>query len=227
MQNNDTHEGRSTKSYPFYRFSGTHRQIGRQFGEACSSLIAKHLSYISQRLNERFHLSPGQLEEAVRQYRPYVQKYAAIFDEEIQGIAEGARITVEEAYLLQLRAEMNHICKTSNECTTFAASAEATSNGIPLIGQNCDLPAFYSELGVVIEYVPDDGPASLMLTPAGQVSYVGINDQGLGVFANFLTCDGWRGASPGTCCPDWPSQSIRSSKPSNGSGVSNGRLRAI
>ena len=63
---------------------------------------------------------------------------------------------------------------------------------MPLVGQNADLPAFYREIGVMLEIVADDAPAVLMLTPAGQVSYIGINDRGLGVFANFLTCDGWR-----------------------------------
>jgi isopenicillin-N N-acyltransferase-like protein len=35
-----------------------------------------------------------------------------------------------------------------------------------------------------------------MVLPAGQVSYIGINDRGLGVFANFVTCDGWRRGFP-------------------------------
>ncbi|MCA9878373.1 MAG: hypothetical protein KC442_11345, partial [Thermomicrobiales bacterium] len=101
-----------------------------------------------------------------------------------------------EAYLLQLRAELANTAGLSDdigdECTTFAVLAEQTSNGSPLIGQNADLPAFYRGLGVVIEIVSDDQPPVLMLTPAGQVSYIGINGAGLGICANFLTCDGWR-----------------------------------
>jgi len=187
---------RSTQSFPFYRFSGTYRQIGQQFGEACSELIIKHRDYAMDRLNSRYQMTAEKLESAVMKYRPYVQKYAEFLDEEVQGVAEGAGISIAEAYLLQVRAEINHDAKANNECTTFAILAEATSNGIPLIGQNCDLPAFYSELGVVVECVPDRGPATLMLTPAGQISYVGINQRGLGAFANFLTCDGWRAGLP-------------------------------
>ncbi|WP_025848714.1 C45 family autoproteolytic acyltransferase/hydolase [Brevibacillus agri] len=195
-QAKNTYKCQSSASFPFFRFRGTHRQIGQQFGEACARLIEKHLGYARERLDRRFQISARQLEEAVLQYRPYVQKYAPFFDEEVMGIAEGAGIAVEEAYLLQLRAEINSYFKAQNECTTFAVLAEATSNGVPLIGQNCDLPAFYSELGVVVEIVPDKGPATLMLTTAGQVSYVGINNRGMGVFANFLTCDGWRAGFP-------------------------------
>lgn len=187
---------RSSQAFPFFRFSGTHRQIGQQFGEACTEMIRKHRDYALNRLNGRFQMSAAQLENAVMQYRPFVQKYAEAFDEEVLGVAEGAGISVAEAYLLQLRAEINHYGKSNNECTTFAILGEATSNGVPLIGQNCDLPAFYSELGVVVESVPDHGPATLMLTPAGQISYVGINERGMGAFANFLTCDGWRVGFP-------------------------------
>ncbi|MED1794598.1 C45 family autoproteolytic acyltransferase/hydrolase [Brevibacillus nitrificans] len=195
-QTREKQKDRSLESFPFYRFRGTHRQIGQQFGEACSELIQKHRDYAKNRLNSKYHVSTKRLQEAVLQYRPFVQKYAPGFDEEVLGIAEGAGITLEEAYLLQLRAEINQYCKSNTECTTFAILAEATSNGVPLIGQNCDLPAFYSELGVVVEYVPDEGPACLMLTPAGQVSYIGINNLGMGTFANFLTCDGWKPGFP-------------------------------
>jgi isopenicillin-N N-acyltransferase-like protein len=105
-----------------------------------------------------------------------------------------------EAYLLQLRAELAVPTTPSldeQECTTFAILAEATADGVPLAGQNADLPAFYKEIGVVTEiHSNDDLPAVLMLTPAGQVSYIGINDRGVGVFANYLTCDGWRMGLP-------------------------------
>ncbi len=61
-----------------------------------------------------------------------------------------------------------------------------------MIGQNSDLPAFYKEIEVVIESLPENDPGTLMLNPAGQISYIGINNEGMGIFANFLECDGWR-----------------------------------
>ncbi|WP_372814313.1 C45 family autoproteolytic acyltransferase/hydolase [Paenibacillus sp.] len=188
---------RSSRTFPYYRFRGSHRQIGQQYGEACAGLIERHLELAQERLKTWVEVPTQEaLMEAVMHYRTYVQRYAPYFDEEIQGIAEGANITLAEAYLLQLRAEIYRNFQSNNECTTFAVSSQATSNGIPLIGQNADLPHFYSEIGVVVEFVPDDQPACLMFAPAGQVSYIGINNLGLGVFANFLTCDGWRFGFP-------------------------------
>jgi hypothetical protein len=71
-----------------------------------------------------------------------------------------------------------------------------TAAGETIVGHNADLPALYREVGVMVEIVPDDAPSMLMLTPAGQVSYIGMNDRGLTVTANYLTCDGWREGYP-------------------------------
>jgi isopenicillin-N N-acyltransferase-like protein len=131
-------------------------------------------------------------------YRPFVQRYASFFDDEIQGMAHAAGLTLPEAYLLQLRAEAATpvLDEDTNECTTFAVQPAATANGVGLVGQNADLPAFYGEIAITAEIRADDQPAVLMVLPAGQVSYIGINDRGLGVFANFVTCDGWRRGFP-------------------------------
>lgn len=188
--------------FPRYRFSGSHRQIGRQFGEASQELVRRHRDLAVARLGQRSGVTQEQALSAALRYRPFVQEHAAFLDEEIAGVAEGAGISLAEAYLLQLRAELATTpglhagTESGDECTTFAILPEATENGSPLIGQNADLPAFYREIGVIVELIADDGPSVLMLTPAGQISYIGMNDAGLGVFANFLTCDGWRVGFP-------------------------------
>lgn len=196
--------------FPSFRLAGTHRQIGRQFGEAAAVLIRHHLHRALERLEAHSSLSRTDALAAAMQYRPYVQAFAPFLDEEIVGVAEGAGLRLEEAYLLQLRAEAAAVPAATaaplprltadddagDECTSVAVQPEATAIGSGLIAHNADLPAFYREVGVVLEIVPEDAPAVLMLTPAGQVSYIGMNDRGLAVVANYLTCDGWRVGFP-------------------------------
>jgi isopenicillin-N N-acyltransferase like protein len=195
----DTGAGRA---FPFYRFAGTHREIGEQIGESCADLIRRHLDKALTRLDSRSGISRDDALARAMNYRPFVLKYTPFFDEEIQGLAAGVGLSLREAYLLQLRAEVatpvspSQSAESNDECTSFAVLSEATSDGVPLVGQNADLPAFYGEIAIVAEIVPDDAPAVLMLMPAGQVSYIGINDRGMGVFANFVTCDGWRHGLP-------------------------------
>lgn len=191
-------------AFPRYRLAGSHRQIGRQFGQVAAPLIHHHLARALARLEAHSSLSRADALDAAMQYRPYVQAYAPFLDEEVVGVAEGAGLTLAEAYLLQLRAEaaspptagpaplLTASDDAGDECTSVAVLPEATADGAAMIAHNADLPAFYREVSVVLEIVPDDQPVILMLTPAGQVSYIGMNNAGLAVTANYLTCDGWR-----------------------------------
>lgn len=192
MNNKNNQQGRSSQSFPFSQLKGSHYEIGKQHGEIFRDLIKEHLNLALNRIQSRLDVSYEEIMQAVIQYRPYVVKHAKFLDDEIVGMSEAAGLTLEEAYFLQLRAEIYRDIEVNDECTTFAVLSEATKDDIPLIGQNADLPDLYSKISVIVEIVPDNGPSVLMLTPAGQVSYIGINNKGLGVFANFLECDGWR-----------------------------------
>lgn len=184
------------KHFPFYSFSGSHREIGRQYGESCRELIHRHLALVEERMKTRAGAGKKQIEEVVMQFRSYVQQYANYFDDEIVGLSEGAGLTLSEAYTLQLRAELNRQLSAGNECTTYAIREDKTANHVGLIGQDADLPAFYAEIGIVTEISPDDAPAVLQFTPAGQISYIGMNDRGMACFGNFLSCDGWKVGFP-------------------------------
>jgi len=189
-------------SFPFFRFEGSHYEIGEHYGRACADLIHRHRDLALDRLQARMGISPDDARARALAYRPYIQKYAPFFDDEIRGVAAGSGLSLEDAWLIQLRAELGVVTKEDiekepgDECTTFAVLPEATADGLGLIGQNADLPDFYSQISVVVEMVFDDMPSILMLLPAGQVSYIGINDRGLGVCANYLSCEGWRVGFP-------------------------------
>lgn len=190
--------------FPRFRVAGSHRQIGRQFGEAAAPLIHHHLNKALARLEAHSSLTRADALAAAMQYRPYVRAHAPFLDEEVVGVAEGSGLALDEAYLLQLRAEaastptagpaplLTSRDDAGDECTSVAILPDVTADGSAMIAHNADLPPFYREISVVLEIVPDDAPAILMLTPAGQVSYIGMNQAGLAVTANYLTCDGWR-----------------------------------
>lgn len=187
-----------SRLFPFHQFAGTHYEIGRQYGEACRDLIHQHRDLALERLLSKSNLSYADVTERTLWYRPWVEHAAGFFCDELAGLAEGAGISEAEAWLLQLRAEVAIVTEneSGDECTSFAVEPEATSDGIGLVGQNADLPPFYRDIAVVAQMNFDNIPNILMLLPAGQLSYLGINDAGMGVSANFLTCDGWRVGFP-------------------------------
>lgn len=196
-------ESHSPAAFPAFSFSGSHREIGRQYGEACRETIQRHLELALGRLERVSKIAPEVAYERALAFDAPIQKFGPFFAEEIEGLAEGAGLTRAQALLLQIRAEVaapstwdGAEIDGADECTTFAVLPNATSNGIGIAGQNADLPALYKEISIVAEMRPTDRPATLMLLPAGQLSYIGINDRGMACFANFLTCDGWRVGFP-------------------------------
>jgi isopenicillin-N N-acyltransferase-like protein len=86
-------------TFPFYRFAGTHREIGAQYGEACRALIHRHRDLAVARLDQKSGVSRADALTRALAYRPWVQRYAAFFDDEIQGLDEGAGLTIDEAYM--------------------------------------------------------------------------------------------------------------------------------
>lgn len=187
-----------SRTFPFFQFAGSHREVGQQYGEVCRDLIVQHRDLALERLYAHSNLTHEDVVERTLWYRPWLQEAAPFFIEELAGLAEGANITEAEAWLLQLRAEVAIVeeNEAGDECTSYAVEPSATSDGVGLVGQNADLPAFYREITIVAELDFDDIPSILMVLPAGQLSYLGINDAGMGVSANFLTCYGWRVGVP-------------------------------
>lgn len=188
-----------TDSFPFNTFSGSHFEVGRQHGETLRAKILTHLERVERRF-ARQGIPFARAESAALEYREEIKKISLGLDEEIQGLAEGAAISLGAAFLLQLRAEVfvqlvgRH--GAEQECTTFAILPERSGNGRGFVGQNADLPAMYHDLMTVQRLVVDDEPEVLMVTPAGQISYIGINNAGLGVFGNYLHCSSWRDGFP-------------------------------
>jgi isopenicillin-N N-acyltransferase-like protein len=191
---------RSNKAFPRVKLSGSHLDIGRQYGEHFKDRIIEHLGLALNNLQQRGVHAEEALNRALR-YRPFVQKHAPFLDEEIVGLAEGAALSLAQAYVLQLRAE---VLKTpaelkdqpGDECTTYAVEPAASAHGESFLGQNADLPPFYADIGVVIDIDAPDHPNVIMVTPAGQISYIGMNEHGFAVGANYLTCDGWTTGFP-------------------------------
>lgn len=185
------------KPFEFHSFSGTFSDIGQQYGEVCREDIKKHIdlaiNYLSNKSDEA---NDENLRKIALDYQKYVVKYTPFFDELIIGLSKGARIELWEAYLLQLRAEVNKkIDSYSHECTTFTVLSEKNYEE-NIIAQNVDLPDYYKKMFKVIEYIPDGFPRILMLAPVGQISHIGINEFGLGVAGNFIATSGWKEGLP-------------------------------
>lgn len=189
------------KYFDHYIFSGTHREVGRQHGEALRGQIQEHLQITYANAKRVSGIDPERALQVASLYAPYIAQHAPGFLEEIEGLGEGANITSQEALLLQVRQEATYLSLYGqggfeSECSSYAVGPGYTADGKMYAGQNADLAGNFEDVSNVITFAVEDKPQVMMVVPAGQISYLGMNSEGMGVNCNFLACDGWRKGYP-------------------------------
>lgn len=169
-----------------YEFSGTWREIGRQYGEQCREEIGQMREYWRNALS--FVMPDKALEEVVEASLAFaepIRSYCPEFMDELEGIAEGAGIPLAEVLFHQGAFEMDVAGPLYvGGCTSFAAAGKATKHGKTVAGQHFDW--FDGAAMVVMKLKPEGGPEILGTTIAGQLLQFGINSLGVAHYANVL-----------------------------------------
>ncbi|MBI2868599.1 MAG: hypothetical protein HYX96_02090 [Chloroflexi bacterium] len=165
---------------------GTPREIGRQYGEACSETIKRTVDFWVKRINAANpRASRAGIVAAAQAFLPPVRDFGPDIIEEVTGLGEGAGIGFDEAFFLQTITELGLYYAKLAGCTSAAATGEATADGETFTAQNLDwAPGL--EL-VVLRVKPLKGPEYLSLTYVGQFGLVGINAAGIAEQGNLIT----------------------------------------
>jgi isopenicillin-N N-acyltransferase-like protein len=179
---------------PIIYLRGTHYEMGAQLGEARREEVRAAVALVQQELGR-----VATIESAMSRAEEYVlaiEVVAPRYVEEIRGLAAGARISFNEALLLQLRFEAvgydtgrGAVPQLAEGCSSFAY----VQGGRRVTGQNVDIPPAHIRMGQLVHMEPPAGPRLLFYTYyAGLLGYLGINSEGLSVFGNALLSPGWR-----------------------------------
>lgn len=114
------------------------------------------------------------------------------FDEdlmtEMRGIAEGSGKSLEEIVALNSRTEImfREGAHPHGECTSMAATPEASLSQHTLIAQNWDWMPRIQPNCVLLDLEQSGKPRVLTFTEAGFVGKIGMNEMGLGLCCNLL-----------------------------------------
>ena len=181
----------TSHTFPVVEVSGNAYEMGYQHGTQASDLIRSYLRLIERLTN----LPRDILCRNAMAFLPRMETLSPAFVEEVRGLANGAKISFEEAVLCQARAEAGQV--SEGGCTAFAITGQATTDGQPLAGQNQDLEPEYADVAIILRVKPNDGrPKAIMFTFAGQLGYCGMNEYGLTHFANALYDFNWQPGIP-------------------------------
>ncbi len=166
--------------YPLYTAKGSHRELGRQHGEQASRQIHKHLEVIAS----SFKGDRAEVRRRAARFQPLFDGYCPHLVEEIRGLAEGARISFEDALAVNIRGELGRA--QAEGCTAYAIGPKATGGRGVIAGQNADVAASTMDYAYVLHLQPVNKPQALFWSFGGMIGYHGMNSAGVGEFANAL-----------------------------------------
>lgn len=185
-------------TFPCYRVEGDHRQLGRSHGEQAAMAIQAHLEAICRhegwsRQSLSAHAAP---------FVPLWDRHCPHLVEELQGLADGARISLLEAVAVNTRSVLStadpaagpHVAgpkdagpkDAGDGCTSFGVLATYNSTGHVIAGQNSDMLPETETWCYVLHLQPIDRPEILIWTFGGMIGYHGFNSAGVANFANDL-----------------------------------------
>jgi isopenicillin-N N-acyltransferase like protein len=162
--------------------AGNPQQRGRAIGAATAVPIHEFLAEGVARLSwiGGAPVDRDLLQPAIKAHAEVVENTLPDIAAAVRGLAEGARIRLEDAWLLQLRRELQPIAAA--DCTTLA--------GPGWLSQTVDLAGNLSEHALVLRERSHAGEV-VHLTFTGLLGYLGMNNRGLAVGINMVMSDGW------------------------------------
>jgi isopenicillin-N N-acyltransferase like protein len=173
------------------RLKGSHRDMGRQLGselrEQTQSFYAIRLQiaidqawkYGGRRVDE------AEVLKAARSCLPVTRAYDPKGFEELQGIAEGSGLSMEQVLALNGLTDLRDWLAWGGDedslggCSAFVVQKDATQDGAMICGQTWDLATNNMPYVIGVHRQPDTGPQTWTLTTAGCLSLIGMNEDGL------------------------------------------------
>ncbi|MEY4723071.1 MAG: hypothetical protein RLZZ324_584 [Candidatus Parcubacteria bacterium] len=160
---------------------GSHRDMGVDFGRAVKDVLKEFLAESAGFYRNHAHHEVDYLRRFVlKNYLPQAARRYPQYIEEVRGIAEGAKLSFEDVFLLTADDEISDLWDKpkKEKCSSAIVS---TSRGMFML-HNEDYPPRYHGRLVICHAEPDDAPAFLALTYPYMLAgpSCGLNARGLG-----------------------------------------------
>ena len=169
---------------------GSPYERGRAYGQLCREEIGVSIQVYGALFEELKGLSWEDARNLSEFYLSKTRDFNPDYVEEMQGIAEGANVDLLDIAALNARTEIMFAqLEDAQECTTLSLMPPATAGGRVIAAQNWD---FYRQLRdslVIVHIHQESKPNFVMVSEAGMIGGIGMNDYGIAVLLNALTAD--------------------------------------
>lgn len=179
--------------FPVLEVTGTPGDCGFAQGRAFASKIHANLEFYLQWLSQSGRVPEDRLLELARGFAPALERHFPAMLEEIEGVASGAGLELEQVLLINARTDIMAVVEAElaiekvPACTALALEGRVRGQQILALAQNWDWDPILSDAPIVLRSKPHDGPAMVTLVEAGMIGKIGFNAHRLGVCLNFLS----------------------------------------
>jgi len=167
---------------PLIEVSGTHREIGRQIGEARREQVRHSVENARALIDQSYGALELTWEGAhiqARKYLPFAEERYPQYVDEWRGIADGANVPFDEIVTLNAMEAVTMDALHLTRCTSFAVNEERTADGHVLAAHNEDwVPEDEDDVYVILAK-PKKEPSFLAMTYGGLLPNVGFNAYGI------------------------------------------------
>jgi isopenicillin-N N-acyltransferase-like protein len=161
---------------------GTHREMGRQIGEARREQIhhsVANLQVLIKAAYDTLELTWEGAQIQARKYLPFAEERYPQYVDEMRGIAEGANLTFDEVVTLNAMEAVTGDALHLTRCTSIAVNETRTADGHVLLAHNEDWVPEDEDDVYVVSAKPVDEPPFLAMTYGGLLPNVGFNAYGI------------------------------------------------
>jgi hypothetical protein len=177
-------EAPKAPDFTLTRIAGKPRERGKQYGQKFQESIRAFLDKEIYRRytpnakypKDKLLVYAGQCATAIKEFSPTIM-------DEMEGMAEGSGLKLEELVLITLHEELVHggVLPKVEHCTPLAAGAPDTADGNSYVGQTWDWMASVFGLSSVLHWQRTEGPGVLAYAYPGLWVCAGVNAAGVGM----------------------------------------------
>lgn len=169
---------------------GAPYERGLAYGQQCREEIGVSIRVYGSLFKELKGLSWEDARKLSEFYLAKTQDFDPSYVEEMRGIAEGAGVDLLDIAALNARTEIMFAqLKDAQECTTLSLMPPATEGGRVIAAQNWDFYRGLRDSLVIVHIHQENKPNFVMVSEAGMIGGIGMNDQGIGILLNALTAE--------------------------------------
>lgn len=185
---------------PFVDIAGPPYERGFLYGQAVPHRIALSIALYSNQLIDLGY-DTATKSHLITEFAQEIGAFGDHFLEEMQGIADGAGVALEDIIMVNARTEViakarlekNRPLEVTEEaddgCTGAVILPERSQTGALIHGQNWDWRTECAETAIVLRVTPPNGPSFLTFVEAGGLARCGVNEAGICITANYLESD--------------------------------------